>query len=313
MSTPTDEIQIDLDAVEDKTNVAGGKKEPQKDPVEVVRTDSTPTTEKIDDKTEEGLENLKKQLETEKSARIAAERRAQEASVGEAQAREVAQGTQLDLVKNAIETLTQAGDALEIKYAEAMAAQDYPATAKVQRQMSKNETQLVALESAKKQLESQPKPMPRPSLDAVEEYVGRIPGEYPRSRTWVREHPEYVRDAGKNRLMIAAHELALAKGLTADTDSYFESIEKTLDLRKPAPIDDPKLEEDPMKDAASKSTPRKPPPAAAPVTRSGNGAGPRPNVVTLTPQEVEMAEMNGMTPEEYARNKVALKREGRLQ
>src|ERR1700688_1818930 len=110
MSTTHDELQIDLDAVEDKKKGADGKEKPQKDPVEVVRTDDTATAAKVEDKTEEGLENLKKQLETEKSARIAAERRAQEAAEGEAQARGQAQGTQLDLVKNAIDTLTQAGD-----------------------------------------------------------------------------------------------------------------------------------------------------------------------------------------------------------
>jgi len=54
-------------------------------------------------------------------------------------------------------------------------------------------------------------------------------------------------------------------------------------------------------------------PAAAPVSRAGNGGnGSRPNVVKLTPAEVEMAGAMGMTPEEYARNKVALKKEGKL-
>jgi hypothetical protein len=40
--------------------------------------------------------------------------------------------------------------------------------------------------------------------------------------------------------------------------------------------------------------------------------GSRSNVVTLSALEVETAEANGMTPEEYARNKLALIREGKI-
>jgi hypothetical protein len=38
----------------------------------------------------------------------------------------------------------------------------------------------------------------------------------------------------------------------------------------------------------------------------------KPTTVRLTPEQREMASMMGQTPEEYARNMVALKREGRL-
>ena len=51
-------------------------------------------------------------------------------------------------------------------------------------------------------------------------------------------------------------------------------------------------------------------PAAAPVSRGSSG---RENVVRLTAAEREMAELMGMKPEEYARNKIALKKEGKLQ
>ena len=53
-------------------------------------------------------------------------------------------------------------------------------------------------------------------------------------------------------------------------------------------------------------------PAAAPVSRSGTASGTRPNVVRLSSEEREMASMMGMSPEDYARNKIALKREGKL-
>lgn len=312
MSTTHEEIQIDLDEVDAaKAKAAGDKKEPKKDPVEVVRTDGTTKVDATDAaKTEEGLERLKKQLEGETAARIAAEHRANESAESEARARGEMQGTQLDLIKNELDHVTQSSKSLKAEYSAALAAQDYDTAADVQERMSNNAARKLMLENGKAALEKAPKPQARVAADPVDEYVGRIPGEYPRSRAWVRAHPDYVRDPSKNRLMIAAHELALAKGLTADTDSYFDSIEKTLDLNMAAPALKSNGDADPMKDAAQPT--RKPAPASAPVTRAGTGNGQRPNQVTLSPDEVEMAERTGQTPEEYARNKVALKKEGRL-
>jgi hypothetical protein len=63
---------------------------------------------------------------------------------------------------------------------------------------------------------------------------------------------------------------------------------------------------------AAKPTQRRQAPPSAPVTRSGTAPGTRPNVVRLSAQEREMAEMMQMTETEYARNKLALQKEGKL-
>jgi len=206
--------------------------------------------------------------------------------------------------------LTQSSDTLEQRYAEALTAQDYGAAAKVQREMATNAARLMTLEDGKQRLEKAPKPSPRPQVDVVDQFASQLS---PKSADWVRAHPEYVRDQKKNREMLAAHELAMARGYKADSDDYFQSIEKTLDLVKEDPVV-AEIEIDPMKDAAKPV--RRVAPAAAPVTRSGNGAGNRPNVVTLSAMEVEMAHMNfpdSKNPEQdYARAKMALKKEGRL-
>ena len=275
---------------------------------------------------EKGLETLRKQLKDEQEARQAAEQaraaadaRAAEASRSEAEARGRAQTTELDLVKNAIATVTQANDALESKYADAMAAQDWAAAAKLQRQMGDNSAKLAQLEAGKTQLEKQPKPTPRTPTDPVEALCAQLSAP---SANWVRAHPEFARDPGKYQLMIAAHGMALAKGHKADSDEYFKSIEKSLDLT-------PAVngagngsgngqvhsnEVDPLTDPSASVTTggRQATPAAAPVSRSGNGNGSRPNVVRLSADEVEIAQNMGMTPEEYARNKMALKKEGKL-
>lgn len=320
MSTPTDEIAVDLEAADARTAAEAAKKGANGANAATADTTDAVATEVVDDKgaaesktvdktvvtPEQGLEQLKKQLEDEKALRQVAEQRASDASRAEAAARGEVQTSQLDLVKGAIERLTESSDMLESQYADALAAQDHKAAAKLQRQMSDNSAKLIQLEAGKKALESAPKPVPRVAADPVEQFAGSLS---PASATWVRAHPEFVRDSHKNRQMIAAHELALARGIKVDTPEYFASVEKTLDLTPAVAKVDPTP--DPTADAAQASGGRAAP-AAAPVSRSNGAHGNRPNVVKLTPQEVEMAGIMGMSVEDYARNKMALKKEGKL-
>lgn len=310
MSTRADDIQIDLDPADDPAK-PNGQKEPKKDDAAAARAADEATGAVI--QPDEGIEKLKKQLADEQTARVAADERARRASEGEARARGEVQGTQLDLIKNALESTNQTSKTLRAEYAAALAAQDYDKVAEIQDAMSTNAARKMQFENAKVSLERAPKPQPQVQPDLVEEYAGRLNG-FPRSAQWVRSHPEYVRDPQKNRLMIAAHDLAMARGLTADTDDYFDSIERTLDLRQAAVIVDPPADgdADPMKDSASKGTARKGAPPAAPVSRTGNGAGGRPGTIRLTPEQREVASQNGMTDEEYAKNLVDLRKEGRL-
>jgi hypothetical protein len=53
-------------------------------------------------------------------------------------------------------------------------------------------------------------------------------------------------------------------------------------------------------------------PVAAPVSRSGQAPGTRPNVVRLTSEEREIARFNKMSDQEYARYKMQLQKEGKL-
>jgi len=324
MAAATQEVTVDLAALDEKAakEAEKGSKKPETaaaDPAVVV--DPEITAEKSSAQTltpEQGIEKLQKQLTEERQARAAAESRAQEAARGEAEARGRVQTTELDLVKNAIATVTQANDALEAKYADAMAAQDWPTAAKLQRQMGDNSAKLTQLEAGKTHLEKQPKPTPRAPTDPVEALCAQLSGP---SAAWVRAHPEFARDPHKYRQMIAAHELAKARGHKEDTEGYFKSIEKTLDLAEPVNGEHRvngttkhAEETDPLEDpsAAAPTGGRQSAPAAAPVSR-GTTNGSRPNTVRLSADEVEMAENMGMTPEEYARQKVALRKEGKLQ
>lgn len=314
MSATTEEISVDIEALDAaEAAKAAEKAKTATDatdlaPASVEKTDTQPAqAEKPVVTAEEGIEKLQKQLDDERKARQAAEARANQAAHGEAKAREEVQTSQLDLIKGAIERVKGENDALEAQYEAAAVAQDWKATAKIQRQMAENGGRLAQLEAGKNALEKAPKPVPRVPDDPVEQFAGQLSAP---SAAWVRAHPEFVRDKHKNQQMLAAHQLAIARGYSADTPEYFASIEKTLDLAPPVTTK-AEPETDPMADAA-KPTNGGRAPAAAPVSRSGNGNGSRPGVVKLTSAEVEIAEAMGMTVEEYARNKMALKKEGKL-
>lgn len=287
------------------------------EPIEIELTDETPTEEPVivekaeekeqkSDPVDDGLETLKQQLERERQARAEAERRANEAAQTAYQAQAEMQDSNLHLVTNAIETVNQTNAILKGNYRDAMAAGDYDLAAEIQAEMSSNAAKLLQLEQGKQALESAPRTeAPRPyTADPVEALASQLS---PRSADWVRRNPQFATDQRLYQKMIAAHNLAVADGIDPDTEDYFASIEETLRIRS---RNDDSYED--ASSAAAKPVQRRSAPPAAPVSRSGTGTGSRPNRVTLTSEEREMASFMGMTPEEYGRHKLALKKEGRM-
>ena len=269
--------------------------------------------EKIDDEdkksevgADEGINDLKMKLEQERQARIQAEKHAQMAAQAAAEAKNEVQDTNLQLVKNAIDTVKRNNDILKYNYSEAMAVGDYTKAAEIQETMSMNSAKLMELERGRQHMETAPKyeaPQIQTPSDPVEAVASQLT---PRSAEWVRRNPNFVTDPRLYQKMVAAHNIALADGHSPDTDDYLASVEETLRISKRVAVE----AEDPMAEAA-KVTQRRAPPAA-PVTRSGTGTGSRPNVVRLTRLEAETARDLGMSEEEYARNKMLLQKEGRL-
>jgi hypothetical protein len=300
MSATADSIDIELDA-SDTISTAKKADEPE---IEIVNIETEPKKEKkAVIEPEEGIAKLQKQLEDEKKAREEAQRQAQLASAAELKARSEVQTTHLDLVKNAIERINEQKVTIKKKYAEAAAIGDWDAAAEAQSQMADVAAQLTQLEAGKKQMEKAPKPAPLVISDPVEQFASGLSAQ---SAQWVRSHPDVVRDPVKNRKMIRAHEDALDDGLAADSPEYFAYVERRLGFANETKADDSALSQA----SAAKSV--RTAPASAPVSRSGNGAAPRSNVVTLTAEEREMASIMGMSDKEYAQNKIALKREGKL-
>ena len=69
----------------------------------------------------------------------------------------------------------------------------------------------------------------RQPADPVEKYAA---GRAPQTQAWLRQHRDYVVDAGKNAELTRAHHAAMAAGHAADSKSYFEAVEKRLGLRE---------------------------------------------------------------------------------
>jgi len=249
---------------------------------------------------EDGIEALKAQLDQERRARAEAEQRAYSAQ-------NESQENQMHLVSNAIETVRQNNEILKANYRAAMSVDDYDSAVEIQNEMATNAAKLLQLQQGKEALEGQPRQTaPQPyQADPVEALASQLS---PRSAEWIRRNQQFARDPKLNQRMLAAHSLAITHDIVPDTDEYFESIERTLGVQNQY---SDRNSADPSGDAA-RVVQRRSSPAAAPVTRSSSTNGSRPTVVRLTSAEAEMASMMGMTEKEYALNKVALKREGKM-
>ena len=300
MSETEKEIEIDFDAVEKAA------KEPEikiEEPKEEAPAEISP---------EDGIETLKKRFEEERLARIEAEKRADAAARMAHEARGQVDEGNLQLVTSAIDTLKRETDILKANLRAAMASGDYSAAADAQEAMADAKAKLLQLENGRAALQEQARnprihPQQIPAYDPVETLASQLS---PRSAAWVRAHPEFARNERLTQKMVAAHNLVTADGVQPDTDEYFETVERILGVQAPAAST--AAAEAPMS-AASAPTQRRSSPAAAPVSRSGTGTGGgSPNVVRLSADEREMAKMMGMTAEEYARNKLALIKDGKL-
>jgi len=274
--------------------------------------------ESAEDKADEGLEpeiginELKAQLEKERQARFDAEKRAKEAVENARSSKMDVERTNLQLLETAIETIKQDQASLKARLRDAMQLGDHETVFEVQEQIAKNTFKMENIEDGRRRLEAQIKNPPmETSNDPVEALASQLT---PRSADWVRRHPQCVTDQRLYQKMIASHNLAVADGYAPDSDEYFTFIEDTMKL---APRNEPRREtrmeeEDSPMSSASTATKQRTAPPAAPVSRTASSGQSRPNVVRLTKDEREMAQMMGMSDQEYAKNKMALIKEGKL-
>lgn len=271
---------------------------------EVKVVDAEPKGEREDPR--DSIEELKRRLDEERQARFEAETRERRAAEMARRASEEVEDTNLHLVSSAIDTVKRDQDILKAQYRDAMSIGDYDRAAEIQETMSGNSAKLLQLENGKAAMQNRPqqqpvREMPR-NADPVEQLAAQVS---PRSASWLRSNREAIRDERTIRKMFRAHEDAVDEGIEPDTDDYFAFIEGRLGMSR----QHRSQEDDSALSAASAPTQRRSAPPAAPVSRTSSS---KPNTYRMTAEEREIAQMMGMTPEEYARNKLALKREGKL-
>lgn len=260
-----------------------------------------------------GIDALKYQLEMERQARAEAERRAKAAESNASKASLEVQDSNLQLIASAIDSVNRSNQMLKRDYAAAMSAGNFEHAAEIQSHMSINGAKLLQLENGKAALEQRIANPPQRQQETPSDPVEAVAAQLsPRSAAWVRSHPECVRDQKLYMRMIGAHNIAVSDGYVPDSDEYFEQIERQMGMRKqPTAVSNEETEE--PSSMAAKPMARKSPPPAAPSSRAASNGSSGRNTVTLNSAEREMASIMGMTPEEYAKNKVALKKEGKLQ
>jgi len=280
--------------------------EPKQDDIVIEKAEEAPQpAKKMELSPEDGISELQAKLEQERQARIEAQRQAQEAMEQANHAQSKVDSTELHMIKNAIDQVKNNNDILKANYRDALATGDYDQAAEIQEQMIINQSKLSTLESGKRAKEEAPKvaPMSSKPVDLIENLASQVT---PESAQWLRQNRDQLNNPKKLDRAMRAHADALDDGIVADTPEYFRFIESRLGIQRD------NYEDTAMSEAAKPVVRRSSPPAA-PVTRSGSGTGAtRPNVVRLTSAEREMASMMQMTDQEYARNKIALQREGKL-
>ena len=311
-------------------------------PVEIVETEGAPlevTTE--GDKTkpapivsgEEGAEELKRRLDAETQRRQEAEAIAHAATQRAGQAVAAQEDGELREIQTAIDVAKRNMELARQQYKNARAASDGDAELEAVEAIAQAKADLNSLEAgkvAREQAKRNPPPQqqqPQFRQDPVDVVANSLQQTWPQSAAWVRAHPELARDPQKWRATTAASEIALARGLKADTPEYFAHVEGTLQANGIMPVPGAnqngngavvRTEESAMSQAS-----RPVPPAAAPPSRSGSTpSGQRPGTIRLTREQAEIAELSfpGLVKEkgaaaahrEYAKSMLEAKANGKI-
>ena len=271
----------------------------------VAKEAEAPATEEND--VDQAIKNLDQRLKKERKAREEAEKYARYIAEQANKAYEEVGETQFHLVVNALETVKRDNEILKAQLAEANSLGDYSKAAEIQEAMSHNAVKINQLETGKREMEGRPKtpaftpPPVSPAIDPIEQIIEAVSKP---SADWIQRNRQYIKNDVDIQDMFDAHASAVRRGIAPDTDAYFRYVEQKMGI----PADGG---ENQVRAEAPAPAERAAPPAA-PVSRGGTGTGSRPNVVRLTSDEAEMAEMMGMTHQEYAKHKLELQKAGRL-
>lgn len=297
------EEQIDMDLGLELAPEADAKEPHVEEVVEVVAEPVATDNDAPAMGAQEGIEELKKRLESEQLARLAAEKRARDAAKQAERANSDVHDAQLSLVQTAFDGLRRDQDILKNSLKESMAIGDFDRAAEIQEAMSMNSAKLLQLEHGLNEMKNRPAPsapqqQAAPGEPNVDDLIARV--NTPLSKNWLMNNRQHLPDGRSIRIMARAHEDAIDMGIIPESPEYFAMVESRLGInRQPQQQQAPAYQEQSFSSAAN-PVQRRSSPAAAPVSRNPVGSnGTRPNSIRLTPEEVEAAKISGLSPKEY--------------
>lgn len=293
----------------------------------------------VDDSMESGIEALRQQIvaaeetrkqiekerdearrlgEGERQAREEAERRAQHFSADAQTKARTASDAQYDSVVNGLAAAQGELTAAKGMLKTAMSEGDFDKVAELSGEIGLVAARVREFEGGKAMLEDRRKngePASQQQGDPKEAYIQKMP---PRTAAWLRRNDRFFTDMKFQQMVQGAHNLAVGRGVPAESDDYFRFVEEQVGLRQPEPlaaVTPPAVIVPPAATAATTTAPRQSSIPAAPpagstasVTRPSAGG----NTIKLSPEEREVCRVNGITEAAYAKQKIALMAEGRL-
>lgn len=289
----------------DISGEAGVVGEPKPDIV----IESAPEVSKTDVKTaDEGVAELKKRLEASEDAQRRLERERNEAVKRAYAAKAEADESNKLLFNTSQSQLVEQNKWLKNQFALALQNGDHAAAADLQEAMALNQAKFLQFHNGEQSLKERPREEPPLPLDPVEAFIASAQLG-PRPAAWIRAHPEYATNQRMTQKMIAADNVADGDGFARGTDEYFARVEEILKINQRAPtraVQDDDAD-DQYSDASKPTSGRQTAPAAIPVSRDVSTSGTRQRTIRLSAAEAEAAEMSGITHEEYARNRDAMR------
>lgn len=293
MSTEDEQILVELEPDEGAKPEAAAKPEPAP---------------------EDGVKKLQEQLEAAQKAtalaeeRVAAERaRAQKAEQEAAQrareaqeARSQSGDAEAGMVSSALSAAQAERDSAMAAYEAAFEAGDSKKAAEAQSRLSRAEAKIVSFEATAAELADRKERQAKTTTETRQEQhqpadINQVidgMNLLPTEREWLKAHPEALMDRARNAELDVAYMRATRQGLQRGTPDYFAFIEDFMGYaKKPA--------------AETQSEPERTSIVAAPVSREARSTATGERVsqtkVKLTPKQVEIAEMMGLSVEDYAR------------
>lgn len=269
---------------------------------EIDKKEETGSTEESDQREpEDAVEELKRQIKREEERRIAAEEQLRSEREDKKKIQMSSNEQQLDAYDksfdDALALKNKEIDDIQNEMAAAMDEGDHKKVAQLQTKLYKSIQAQEMAEAGKNRVKEIREQLKNQKSQPAEEYTQE-------AKKWIDEHPRFSTDEDYQAEAIAAHHVAVRKGIKMDSPEYFAFIEKRLESSFPEEdvVTGSQDEETDKKVEKKPSQSRVQSMAAPSRSGSGEGGGSKKRI-RATPGEVEAAEICGMSLEEYMKDK----------